>query len=82
MQPVARLAGHSQIVNSVVYSPNGNLIASASFDNTVKLWNGADGSFMATLRGHVAAVYQVQVLIDSFKYCRCQFIWSSGCVVS
>jgi ribosome assembly protein 4 len=42
----------------VTFSPDGRLIASASFDNHVKLWNARDGKFIFSLRGHVAPVYQ------------------------
>lgn len=42
-KPVARLLGHQKLVNHVTFSPDGRLIASASFDNHVKLWNARDG---------------------------------------
>lgn len=42
-KPIARLLGHQKLVNHVSFSPDGRLIASASFDNQVKLWNGRDG---------------------------------------
>jgi ribosome assembly protein 4 len=42
-KPVARMLGHQKAVNHVSFSPDGRLIASASFDNSVKLWNARDG---------------------------------------
>lgn len=42
-KPIARLTGHQKLVNHVSFSPNGNLFASASFDNSVRLWDGLTG---------------------------------------
>ena len=64
-KPVARLLGHQKQVNHVTFSPDGAYIASAGFDNHVKIWNGRDGGFIATLRGHVGAVYQCCFSADS-----------------
>ncbi|KAJ2890469.1 ribosome assembly [Coemansia aciculifera] len=64
-KPVERLVGHQKVVNHVSFSPDGRLLASASFDNSVKLWDGVSGKFIASLRGHVAAVYQVCWSSDS-----------------
>lgn len=64
-KPIARLTGHQKLINHVCFSPNGQLIASASFDNSVKLWNGRNGKFIATLRGHVSSVYRVAWSADS-----------------
>ncbi|CAG8491779.1 7743_t:CDS:2 [Ambispora leptoticha] len=64
-KPIARLTGHQKLVNHVCFSPDGRLIASASFDNSVKLWDGSTGKFIASLRGHVGPVYQVCWSSDS-----------------
>lgn len=64
-KPVARLLGHQKQVNYVTFSPDGMYIASAGFDNCVKLWNARDGKFLHTLRGHVAPVYQCSFSADS-----------------
>ena len=49
----------------VQFSPDGRWIVSASFDKSVKLWDGLKGVFVATLRGHVGPVYQVAWSADS-----------------
>ena len=64
-KPVARLLGHQKQVNHVTFSPDGLFIASAGFDNHVKLWNARDGKFLFTLRGHVGPVYMTCFSPDS-----------------
>ncbi|KAL8945660.1 MAG: hypothetical protein Q9222_007830, partial [Ikaeria aurantiellina] len=56
-KPLSRLLGHSGPITHVTFSPLGaQLIASASFDNSIKLWSATTGQFLATLKGHVGAV--------------------------
>jgi len=62
---IARLTGHQQPVNFVLYSPDGRFIASASFDKSVRIWDGRTGRYLAVLRAHVQAVYQVCWSSDS-----------------
>ena len=38
------LAGHSEWVNSVAFSPDGKSILSGSGDHLVKIWNAAPGA--------------------------------------
>lgn len=64
-KPLCRMTGHQKLVNHVSFSPDGRYIASASFDNSVKLWDGRTGKFISSLRGHVAAVYQTAWSADS-----------------
>ncbi|MBD2490469.1 WD40 repeat domain-containing protein [Aulosira sp. FACHB-615] len=53
-----RLQGHQSIVQSVSFSPDGQMIATASYDNTIKLWQ-ADGKLIKTLLGHKKPVMSV-----------------------
>src|SRR3954452_508528 len=59
MPPAAELKGHTALVYSIAFSPDGKLLATASFDNTVKLWDFAAGKEVRTLTGHTGAVYCV-----------------------
>lgn len=42
-KPLARMTGHSALVNEVLFSPDTRLLASASFDKSIKIWDGRTG---------------------------------------
>jgi ribosome assembly protein 4 len=52
-------------VLQVTFSPDGRWVLSASFDKSIKLWDGVKGGFVATFRGHVGPVFQVAWSSDS-----------------
>ncbi|KAK8741135.1 hypothetical protein OTU49_002514, partial [Cherax quadricarinatus] len=64
-KPIERMTGHQQLVNDVKFSPDTRIIASASFDKSIRLWSGLNGKFLGVLRGHVCGVYQVAWSADS-----------------
>ncbi|XP_047141942.1 notchless protein homolog 1 isoform X1 [Hydra vulgaris] len=66
---IARMTGHQALINTVQFSPDGRLIASGSFDKSVKLWDGCTGKFIAAFRGHVNSVYQIAWSADSRLLC-------------
>ncbi|MEW2558572.1 WD40 repeat domain-containing protein, partial [Streptomyces griseorubiginosus] len=51
--------GHTKGVSSVTFSPNGDILATASDDGTARLWNIATGHLLHTLIGHTKGVSSV-----------------------
>ena len=60
---VATLKGHSNSVTSVVFHPTAPLLATGSWDNTVRLWllssDNSSATCVATLEGHSDSVTSV-----------------------
>jgi WD40 repeat protein len=53
------LEGHSDWVRAVAFSLDGKLVASASNDRTVRLWDSTTGAALQTLEGHSDLVWAV-----------------------
>jgi WD40 repeat protein len=58
------LEGHTQSVWAVVFSADGQLLASASRDNTVRVWETATGACRSVLEGHTNGVNAVVFSAD------------------
>ncbi|MEG4218614.1 AAA-like domain-containing protein, partial [Microcoleus sp. Pol14C6] len=58
------LEGYSNSVFSVAFSPDGKTLASASGDNTIKLWNLQNQKNIKTLTGHSGLVRSVAFSSD------------------
>src|SRR5690349_6808631 len=60
-QQPAELKGHTGLVHCVALSPDGKILATAGFDNVVKLWDLSAGmpKEIRALTGHTGPVYCV-----------------------
>jgi len=54
---VRKITGHRDTIYSLALSPDGQTLASGSYDQKIKLWNVADGHEIRTLSGHNGAVF-------------------------
>ena len=59
------LSGHDGPVTAVAFSPNGARLATASSDNSIKLWDAATGQNYLTLTGHDSPVNDVVFTTDN-----------------
>ncbi len=51
--------GHTKVVSSVTFSPDGRYALSGSWDNTMKLWEVASGREIRTFQGHTSSISSV-----------------------
>ncbi|CRG92733.1 putative WD repeat-containing protein alr3466 [Talaromyces islandicus] len=63
-QCLQTLEGHSGGVNSVAFTSDGKMLASASDDNTIRLWDITTGQCMQILEGHSDSVNSVTFISD------------------
>ena len=53
---IKTLTGHFFPIISVVFSADGEYLASGSSDNTIRVWRVSSGERIKTLRGHTSFV--------------------------
>jgi dipeptidyl aminopeptidase/acylaminoacyl peptidase len=58
------LRGHTTDVSSVSWSPDGQRLATGSYDGTAKVWNAASGRELLTLKGHTSGVWSLSWSMD------------------
>jgi len=56
--------GHTFAVNSVAFSPDGNLVVTAGADNTARIWDAATGREIRALIGHTRGVNRARFTTD------------------
>ncbi|KAF7976227.1 hypothetical protein HWV62_7250 [Athelia sp. TMB] len=50
------IEGHSDVVCSVIFSPDGKKILSSSYDNSIRSWDAVSGAHLDTFEEHTSAV--------------------------
>lgn len=64
IQPCTTLRGHTNRVFAIAFSNDGQTLASASFDRTIKLWNWQTGQCLQTLQGHASWIWAMALSPD------------------
>jgi WD40 repeat protein len=53
---VLKLEGHKYMVNSAVFSPDGNFVLTAGSDQTARIWDATTGKEICIIKGHSGSV--------------------------
>jgi len=64
LKPRAVFAGHTNQIHDLKFSPDGERFASASLDQSIRLWSVREGRQIAKLDGHVDWVTSIDFSLD------------------
>ncbi|XZE20109.1 c-type cytochrome domain-containing protein [Pirellulaceae bacterium SH449] len=53
------IEAHSDVINAAAMSPDNKILATASHDKLIHLWESESGELIQTLKGHNGAVYDI-----------------------
>jgi WD40 repeat protein len=64
---VLTLKGHTRVVTSASFSPDGSRVVTASVDNTARVWDAKSGAEVLTLKGHTLPLTSASFSADGSR---------------
>jgi WD40 repeat protein/predicted phosphodiesterase len=71
-----KLCGHEGVITRIAWSPDGQTLASGSYDNTVRLWSTDTGELLQTIEGHSAWVWSIAWSSDGCRLASSSEDWT------
>jgi WD40 repeat protein len=68
---IRSFSGHTNVVSSIAFSPDGKTLVSSSFDKTIRLWDVATGKELKRFVGHTGPVECVAFTPDGRRLVSC-----------